>query len=127
MLRGMPIDQDMNMYAGFTDFVNLYSVIGGVAVTVLCLLHGLIFVTLRTEGDLRNRARKLGQRVLLIALPVLVVFVGVSILETDIYTVRPIITIPLTVLIVVCYVAALFFMRKERDGWTFYSQVQVLW
>lgn len=93
MLRGMPIDQDMNMYAGFTDFVNLYSVIGGVAVTVLCLLHGLIFVTLRTEGDLRNRARKLGQRVLLIALPVLVVFVGVSILETDIYTVRPIITI----------------------------------
>ncbi|PRS14030.1 cytochrome d ubiquinol oxidase subunit II [Bacillus pumilus] len=119
ILRGMPIDQDMNMYAGFTDFVNLYSVIGGLAVTVLCLLHGLIFVTLRTEGDLRDRARKLGKRVLLIALPVLFLFVGVSIMETDIYTVRPIITIPLTVLIVVCYVAALFFMKKERDGWTF--------
>lgn len=127
ILRGMPIDQDMNMYAGFTDFVNLYSVIGGLAVTILCLLHGLIFVTLRTEGDLRDRARKLGKRVLLIALPVLVLFVGVSIMETDIYTVRPIITIPLTVLIVVCYVAALFFMKKNVMAGHSYSQVLASW
>ena len=33
----------------------------GVAVTLLCLLHGLIFITLRTEADLRDRARQLAK------------------------------------------------------------------
>lgn len=28
ILRGMPIDADMNLHAGFTDYVNVYSVTG---------------------------------------------------------------------------------------------------
>ncbi|MGE6630503.1 cytochrome d ubiquinol oxidase subunit II [Bacillus sp. NPDC077027] len=120
ILRGMPIDQSMNMYAGFSDFVNVYSVLGGVTVTVLCLLHGLMFLTLRTEGDLRKRARQLAKKVVFVALPLLVVFVVLSMIQTDMYTVRPIVTIPMTVLIVISYLTAFVLMNKERDGWTFF-------
>jgi len=119
ILRGMPIDADMNLHAGFTDYVNVYSVTGGVTVTLLCLLHGLIFITLRTEADLRDRARQLAKKVVFAVLAALVAFVALSIFETDLFTGRGHVTIPLAALIVVCYVLSIIFMKQKRDGWTF--------
>ena len=55
-VKGMPIDEQMNIHAGFTDYVNVYTVLGGVTVTMLCFLHGLVFLTLKTVGDLQERA-----------------------------------------------------------------------
>lgn len=116
ILRGMPIDADMNLHAGFTDYVNVYSVTGGVAVTLLCLLHGLIFITLRTEADLRDRARQLAKKVVFAVLAALVAFVALSIFETDLFTGRGHVTIPLAALIVVCYVLSIVFMKQNATA-----------
>ena len=62
MLRGMPIQADMNMNAGFTDFINIYSLWGGLTVTLLCFLHGLNFLTLKTDGEIRQRAAALAKK-----------------------------------------------------------------
>lgn len=121
ILRGMPIDADMNMYAGFTDFVNLYSITGGVTVTILCFLHGLSFLTLRTVGDLQNRARALAKKVVWLALAALVAFVGLSYDQTDIFTARAGVTVPMIGAIVIAYVLAALFLTKKRDGLAFVS------
>jgi cytochrome bd ubiquinol oxidase subunit II len=121
ILRGMPIDADMNMYAGFTDFVNIYSVTGGVTVTILCFLHGLSFLTLRTVGELQDRARSLAKRVVWLAVAALVLFVGLSYMQTDVFTVRAAVTVPIIGAIVAAYVLAAVFLTKKRDGLAFAS------
>jgi cytochrome d ubiquinol oxidase subunit II len=46
----MPIDANGNMTATFTDYINLYSIVGGVALTLLCYLHGLNFFRKKKVG-----------------------------------------------------------------------------
>lgn len=42
LIQGLPIDSEMNMYAGFTDFINVYTVIGGVTFVMLSYLRAFI-------------------------------------------------------------------------------------
>lgn len=119
ILRGMPIDEQMNMHAGFSDYVNVYTVLGGVTVTMLCFLHGLVFLTLKTVGDLQDRARELASKVIYGVLASLVAFVGLSYVETDLFSNRGIVSVSLVVLIVLSYLLAIIFLKKKRDGWAF--------
>ncbi|PLS03541.1 cytochrome d ubiquinol oxidase subunit II [Neobacillus cucumis] len=119
MLKGMPIQSDMNMNAGFTDFINVYSLWGGLTVTLLCLFHGLCFLTLKTEGIIRNRAVILNKKIVVAVLISLVIFVVLSWNMTDIFKVRLIPELSLVGLIVVAYGAAWFFIGKKREGLAF--------
>ena len=119
MLKGMPIQADMNMYAGFTDFINIYSLWGGLTVTLLCFLHGLNFLTLKTDGDIRKRAAQLAKKVVLAVLGALVIFVILSWYMTDIFEVRLIPELVLVVFIVLAYGLSSFFIAKKREGWAF--------
>jgi len=119
ILRGMPIDKNMNITASFSDYVNTYSVVGGVTVTLLCLLHGVLFLTLKTVGDLRSRARAFASKLIVPVLISLIIFTVLSYFETDLFTVRAHITVPLILCIVVAYVLAAIFISKQRDGWSF--------
>ncbi len=116
LFRGMPIDGHMNMHAGFSDIVNVYSVLGGAAVTLLSFLHGLMFVALRTIGDLQERARKMAKRVIGVIFLVVLAFFAMSAYDTDMFTRRANITIPVFVLIVICNVLAVVFMSKKKTA-----------
>lgn len=119
LLKGMPIHQDMNMTAGFTDYINIYSIWGGITVALLCYFHGLNFLSLKTEGLIRERATALAQKVVFLVLAALVVFVGLSIVMTDIFNVRLIPEIILVALIVVSYVMSYVFNIQKREGFAF--------
>lgn len=119
MLKGMPIQEDMNMTPGFTDFINVYSLWGGVTVTLLCFLHGLHFLTLKTENELRNRAAALAKKIVWAVLGALVVFVGLSWLMTDIFVVRPVPELVLIILIVGAYLLSHILNLRQREGLAF--------
>lgn len=119
LLKGMPIHKDMNMTAGFGDFINVYSLWGGLTVTLLCFLHGLNFLTLKTEGELRTRSAILAKKTVFAVLGVLVVFVGLSWTMTDIFTVRRVPEFILVILIVLSYVLSYAFNSKKREGLAF--------
>ncbi|MDR4948332.1 cytochrome d ubiquinol oxidase subunit II [Neobacillus cucumis] len=119
MLKGMPIQSDMNMTAGFTDYINVYSLWGGVTVTLLCLLHGLNFLTLKTEGTIRYRAASLARKVVVAVLGSLVIFVVLSWSMTDIFKVRLIPEVCLVVAIVLAYGLSWIFISKKREGLAF--------
>lgn len=119
LFRGMPIDADMNIRAHVSDYINVYSILGGVTVTLLCFQHGLMFITLRTIGDLQNRARKMAQKIMGVVFVAVLAFAALSAYQTDMFTRRGEITIPLAVLIVICFMLAAVFIRKKKDGWTF--------
>lgn len=119
LLKGMPIQSDMNMSAGFTDYINVYSLWGGLTVTLLCLLHGLNFLALKTEGDLRKRAAALAKKIGWAVLGALVVFVVLSWTMTDIFQVRQIPELIIVGLIVVVYLLTQYFIAKKREGLAF--------
>jgi len=56
LLRGVPIDAKMQYVGGFFNLLNPYALIGGLATLSMFLLHGVIFLNLKTEGELRARA-----------------------------------------------------------------------
>ncbi|MDO3679028.1 cytochrome d ubiquinol oxidase subunit II [Paenibacillus ehimensis] len=119
LLKGLPIDGQMEMRAGLFDIVNVYSVIGGVTVTVLCLVHGLMFTTLRTTGDLQERARALGGRLLIPLAGLLAVFGAMTYAMTDVFQVRGGILTVLAAAGVAAFLLAGAFNAKKKDGWAF--------
>jgi cytochrome d ubiquinol oxidase subunit II len=119
LLKGMPIHKDMNMSAGFFDYINVYSLWGGLTVTLLCLLHGLNFLTLKTEGEIRERSAALAKKVLLAVLGALVVFVVLSWFMTDIFAVRLVPELIIVALIVVVYVLSYAFISSKKEGLAF--------
>ena len=56
LLLGVPIDARMTYVGGFWNLLNPFALIVGVTFVLLFLLHGALFIGLRTEGALQVRA-----------------------------------------------------------------------
>ena len=58
-MRGVPVDADKQMQLAFTDVINPYTLLGGLATCALFLLHGAAFLALKTVGrGARQRAAR---------------------------------------------------------------------
>lgn len=72
---GLPIDAYGDRVGTWYVFLNGYAVIGGLAVVGFCLVHGAVFVAMKTEGEIRQRAHDFAVRFLPILLVPMVVWV----------------------------------------------------
>ncbi|SEH80416.1 cytochrome bd-I ubiquinol oxidase subunit 2 apoprotein [Mycolicibacterium rutilum] len=70
LVQGLPIDADKQVRASFGDLINGYTLLGGLTTAGLFLLHGSVFVALKTEGAVRDDALRFANR---LAVPVTVV------------------------------------------------------
>jgi cytochrome d ubiquinol oxidase subunit II len=59
ILRGVPIDADKEYVGGFFNLLTPYALLGGAMTLLLFLTHGAMFVGLKTDGEIRHRARAL--------------------------------------------------------------------
>ena len=119
LVRGMPIDASKNMYAGFSDYFNLYSLVGGIAMVVLCLVHGLTFIGIRTEGPIRERAQRCLMNMFIALFGGLILFAALTYTSTDLFTARPLATPLLLVGAVVTAVLGYLFAAKRKEGLAF--------
>ncbi|GAA1806858.1 cytochrome d ubiquinol oxidase subunit II [Nesterenkonia flava] len=62
VVRGVPMDEDHNVIGTLFDLLNPYALLGGLTLTLLCLVHGLVFIALKTDGEIRGRARRTALR-----------------------------------------------------------------
>ncbi|MBR7829922.1 cytochrome d ubiquinol oxidase subunit II [Actinospica sp. MGRD01-02] len=58
IVRGVPIDAAHNYTGSFFTLLNPYALLGGLTTLSVFVLHGAVFLALKTEGDLRDRARR---------------------------------------------------------------------
>lgn len=119
LIRGLPIDAQMNMYASFADFVNIYTMIGGMTFVLLSYLHGLLFIGLKTEGSLRERANTAARKVYALTGVVLLLFITFTYLETAAFIDKGAVLVPMYSVLIVLYVLLFFFLRKKREGLSF--------
>ncbi|OJG75620.1 cytochrome d ubiquinol oxidase, subunit II [Enterococcus quebecensis] len=115
LVQGMPLDADGNMTASFTDYINVFSVVGGVALTLLCYLHGLNYITLKTEGPVRERARNYASFFYWILYVGLVVFAALLYFKTDFFDNHFLVTLLLVLGIVVLTVVANVSVFKKKE------------
>jgi cytochrome bd ubiquinol oxidase subunit II len=119
LVRGVPIDAEMNYVGGFFNLLNPYALLAGVATVLLFTLHGAIFLSLKTDGEVQEKAHAIASRLWLVVVLALLALLAATYYATDIYQrlgVNPGI-VPITGMVSILLTG--FFLRKERQGWAF--------
>ncbi len=119
IVRGVPIDANMEYVGGFFNLLNPYALLGGLAGLGVFTLHGALFLGLRTEGELAERVEKLANRLWPVVLAVVAATVVASYFATDIFKrtgINPIIS---AVAASLTLLGAGLLLRRKRAGWAF--------
>ncbi len=114
IVRGVPLDADHEYVGGFFTLLSPYALLGGAMTVLLFLTHGAMFVSLKTDGPIRHRARRLAVRTGLGAAGVTVLFLGWTQLGTG--SVGSAVAFTLAALALVGALAA---AARGREGWGF--------
>jgi cytochrome d ubiquinol oxidase subunit II len=130
LLYGVPIDSSGDFTGSFWDLFSGYTVLGGVTIVLLFAFHGATYLTLRTSGDLCERAAATARRLSLAAALVVAGFlswtVAVAVDRNDKSVFPPILPAALAIAAVVL---AVVLVRVRRSGWAFGATAlaAVLW
>lgn len=57
IITGIPLGVDKEFTGSFFDLLNPYSILVGVTTVALFTMHGTIYATMKTEGELQNKIR----------------------------------------------------------------------
>ena len=116
-LEGLnPADAGSINYVGnFFDLLNPFALVMGLMTLTVFMTHGAIFIALKTDGEIRERARKVATKIGIVA----AVFAVASLLWAQTVSGRVAITLPLVLVGAVIWLAALGMNLKGREGWAF--------
>ena len=118
ILRGVPIDASGNYAGGFFNLLNPYALVGGLVSLSLFALHGAVFLTLKTQGDITERARRAAATLAIPAVGLLLAFLAWTWVSyrTGVNGVFPTV---LPVAAALAAAAAVVLVRQGWDGWAF--------
>ena len=120
LVYGVPIDSDGNYAGDFWDLFSPYTVFAGIALVLLFVFHGATFLTLRTVGELHDRAERTARRLAIPAALVAAVFlvwtVAVAVDRNDKDVFPPVLP---AIIGIAAMLLAVFFLRGGRTGRAF--------
>ncbi|NTW00564.1 MAG: cytochrome d ubiquinol oxidase subunit II [Oscillochloris sp.] len=119
LLHGVKIDADMNYVGNFFDLLNPYALIGGLTSLSMFILHGAIFLNLKTSGELSTRALRITRQVGPVATGIVVVFIIATYLMTDAFTRLGINPGAVPVAAILALFGAAYFVKVGQMGWAF--------
>lgn len=118
LARGVPINENMMFTGNLFTLLNPYSLLGGLTMVAIFLLHGANFLGLKLEGELRERVNVFAKK-LWIAAAVLYVILGFFTYMAGFWNkghINPGVA-PIAALAVL--LAAGYFINQKREGWAF--------
>jgi cytochrome d ubiquinol oxidase subunit II len=120
IVRGVPIEKSADGYleyvGGFFNLLNPYALLGGVVTLTVFLTHGAIFLALKTDGGIRERARALALKIGLVAAVAAVAFLGWTNAMLAEFNG---LVFGLSLIVASLWLAGLFAILKIREGWAF--------
>lgn len=119
LIGGVPIDADMHYVGGFADLLRPYALAGGLASLTTFTLHGAIFLSLKTKGELAGRAHKAAAWLWLPAVVAGTLFVAAGFIATDMYARVGLVLALLPFASGIALLASGWLVRKRRFGWAF--------
>ena len=123
IVRGVPLEVQNNVIeytGGFFNLLKPYGLLGGLVTLSVFMTHGAIFLALKTEGAIRERARTIATKVGLFAAVVTVAFLAITVTayndKLEVYG--------LAAIVAVAWLAALGSNLRGREGYAFlYSSI----
>lgn len=119
LARGVPINAEMIYTGNLLTLLNPFGLLGGLTMVTVFLLYGATFLTLKLEGELRERVRELSKNLYVLAAIVVVLLAFFTYTATDITTkigINPGFT-PLAAVITI--LISIFFINRKMEGWAF--------
>ncbi|MGA0733754.1 MAG: cytochrome d ubiquinol oxidase subunit II, partial [Candidatus Nanopelagicales bacterium] len=123
IVRGVPLEVKNNLIeytGGFFNLLNPYGLLGGFVTLSVFVTHGAIFLALKTDGTIRERARAIATKTGLFAAVVTVAFLAITVTayndKLEVYG--------LAAIVAVAWLAALGANLRGREGYAFlYSSI----
>ncbi|MDI3297831.1 MAG: cytochrome d ubiquinol oxidase subunit II [Bacillota bacterium] len=119
LVRGLPIDQQMNYRGSLFTLLNPYGLLGGLFTLLAFTLHGALFLLLKTEGEMRERARAAARWVGALATAVAALFALYSYFATGIFQKPGLLPGALVVVGGLALLAVRAMLDRDRAGWAF--------
>jgi cytochrome bd ubiquinol oxidase subunit II len=114
IVRGVPIDESRDFTGTIFTLLNPFGLLGGVVTLLLFLTHGAMFLALKTDGEIRHRARAVAVRSGVAAAVAAVVFLAWAQALTGNAG-----SAVLFVLAAVALLGGIAAARVAREGWAF--------
>lgn len=125
LMTGVPIDQNMEFVGNFFTLLTPFSIVGGVVFVLLFMFHGALFLQLKVGSDaVLERVNKIAFRAGVILIPVVLLWVVMAYLMTDILS-RPL-SLILVALAAVALVASVLMQMKKKLGYAFIANALVI-
>lgn len=120
IVQGVPIDADHEFTGTLLTLLNPYGLLGGLTTLLLFFTHGVYFVALKTDGQVRADARSLAKKSGLATIVVAAAFLVWTIVNA-MNAGAPAIgfVIALSAVAAVCLIASWVANARDREGWAF--------
>jgi cytochrome d ubiquinol oxidase subunit II len=115
LLTGLPINAQQEYTGSFWNLLQPYGLFTGVTLVLICLLHGATFLTLKTTGDLRERAGVLARRVAPVTGAAVVGFA----IWTHVTSSSTFFLNPVELLTILAAIAGVWLVYERREGFAF--------
>ncbi len=109
IFKGIPIDQNGIYQGNLFTLLNVYGLLGGVLFLLLFLVHGSIWLSIKSEGDLQARAAATADKLWPVLVGFAVIFLGASAGFTRLYD--NFLAYPALFIVILLAVAALFAIK----------------
>ncbi|HKT55301.1 MAG TPA: cytochrome d ubiquinol oxidase subunit II [Microbacterium sp.] len=114
IVNGVPLDAGHNFTGSLFTLLNPYSLLGGLTTLLLFFVNGLLFVALKTDGQVREDARSLAFRSGILALVVAAGFLAWTVLA---HFSTPVLLF--AVVAAVCLLVSIACNLRGVEGWAF--------
>jgi cytochrome d ubiquinol oxidase subunit II len=119
LIRGVPIDAEMNYVGTFFSLLNPYGLLGGIAAVLVFMLHGSLFLSLKLTGSLLEHVRSTAAKLWLPATIAIFAFVIYGYFETDMFTKLGVNPGIVPVVAGLAILAVKWLLNQKKDGWAF--------
>lgn len=121
IVRGLPIDASKNMVGGLDVIFHPYALLGGLVAVVVFILHGALFLTLRTTDKVRLKAHKAAENFWLPAGILLAVFAWLGRSQTNLFDGMGLVPGTLPLLAILSFLIIPIALKIKNDGLAFIS------
>ncbi|MGE5196784.1 MAG: cytochrome d ubiquinol oxidase subunit II [Anaerolineae bacterium] len=122
LIQGMPLNFQGELQGTFTDLLHPYAFLIAFLALSIFMMHGSIYLLMKTEGALHDRLRIWVKRLIILFIAVWVIATGCTFVYNS-HMIAPLLDKPyLAVFAIACIFCILAIpqaIKKQRDGWAF--------
>lgn len=119
IVQGLPIGADKNFTGNLIAILNPYALLGGIVVVLVFTLHGALFLSLRTTGEMKERVENIARMMWLPIGIVTALFTILGYSQTVLFEGLGLVPGTLPTLAVLAFIATFVLMRYNMQGYAF--------